>query len=150
MFSLVPFSRRGSGISRRDDFFFGLDRFFNEFFSDPFFSRFASFASPIRADVRETENEYIVEAEIPGVRKEDITIEISDDVLTLGVDTRREINEESEGYIYRERSTGSFKRSFHIQNVKSDQVKASYKDGVLTIVLPKADKTKGSRRISID
>jgi len=149
MFSLIPFSRRNSGISRRDDFF-GLEQFFHEFFRDPFFSRLSSFASPIRADVRETEHEYIVEAEIPGVRKEDISIEISDDVLTLGVDTRREVNEESEGYIYRERSTGSFKRSFHVQGIRNDDVKASYKDGILTIVLPKDEKTKGARRIQID
>jgi len=150
MFSLIPFSRRGSDISRRDDFFYGIDRFFNEFFNDPFFARFTPFGSPIRADVRETENEYIVEAEIPGVRKEDISIEISDDILTLGVDTRREVNEEAEDYIYRERSTGSFKRSFHIQNVKNDEVRATYKDGILTIILHKADKTKGTRRIKID
>jgi len=149
MFGLIPFSRRNSDISRKDDFF-GIDRFFNEFFRDPFFTRFAPFASPIRADVRETDREYIVEAEIPGVRKEDITIEVSDDVLTLGVDTRKEVNEESEGYIYRERSTGSFKRSFHIQNIKQDQIKASYKDGILTIVLPKDEKARGARKISID
>ncbi len=149
MFSLIPFSRRNSDVSRRDDFF-GIDRFFNDFFRDPFFSRFSPFASPIRADVKENDREYIVEAEMPGVRKEDISIEISDDVLTLGVDTKKEVNEESEGYIYRERSTGSFKRSFHIQNIKHDEIKASYKDGILTIKLPKDDKAKGSKKISID
>ncbi|HOQ75375.1 MAG TPA: Hsp20/alpha crystallin family protein [Thermoclostridium sp.] len=149
MFSLIPFSRRNSDVSRRDDFF-GIDRFFNDFFRDPFFSRFSPFASPIRADVKENDREYIVEAEMPGVRKEDISIEISDDVLTLGVDTKKEVNEESEGYIYRERSTGSFKRSFHIQNIKHDEIKASYKDGILTIELPKDDKAKGSKKISID
>ena len=147
MFGLIPFSRKNSGVSRKDDFF-GLDRFFNDFFRDPFFSRFSPFASPIRADVKENDREYIVEAEMPGVRKEDITIEISDDVLTLGVDTKNEVNEESEGYIYRERSSGSFKRSFHIQNIKHDEVKASYKDGILTIVLPKDEKAKGAKRIS--
>ena len=85
---------------------------------------------------------------MPGVRKEDITIEISDDVLTLAWIPYD--NEESEGYIYRERSSGSFKRSFHIQNIKHDEVKASYKDGILTIVLPKDEKAKGAKRISID
>jgi HSP20 family protein len=149
MFSLIPFSRKGSGVSRKDDFF-GLDRFFSDFFRDPFFSRVASIATPIRADVKENDNEYILEAEMPGVRKEDISIEISDDVLTLGVDTNKEVNEESEGYIYRERSTGSFKRSFHIQNIKNDAVKASYKDGILTIVLPKDEKAKGAKRIEIE
>lgn len=149
MFSLIPFSRKGNGVARRDDIF-GLDRFFDDFFRDPFFARFSSMVSPIRADVKENDHEYIVEAEIPGVRKEDISIEISDDVLTLGVDTRKEVNEESEGYIYRERSTGSFKRSFHIENIKNDKVKASYKDGILTIVLPKDDQAKGAKRVEIE
>ena len=62
MFSLIPFSRKGSGVSRKDDFF-GLDRFFSDFFRDPFFSRVASIATPIRADVKENDNEYILEAE---------------------------------------------------------------------------------------
>lgn len=149
MFSLIPYSRRGNGVSRRNDVF-GLERFFDEFFRDPFFSKFSSLTSPIRADVRENDREYIVEAEIPGVRKEDISIEISDDVLTLGVDTKQETKEESEDYIYRERSTGSFRRSFHVQNIKNEAVKASYKDGILSIILPKSEKAKGSKRIEIE
>jgi HSP20 family protein len=149
MFGLVPYSRKNDGVSRRDDFF-GIDRFFDDFFRDPFFARVSSLASPIRADVKENEKEYIVEAEIPGVRKEDIVIDLHDDVLTLGVDVKDEKNEDKNGYIYRERSSGSYRRSFHMENVKNEDVKASYKDGILTVTLPKDEHGKAKRRIEIE
>lgn len=100
MFNLIPYSRKNGGITRKDDWF-GIDRFFDDFFRDPFFARVSSMTTPIRADVRETDKEYIVEAELPGVNKEDIVIDLHDDVLTLGVDIRQEKNEENDGYIYR-------------------------------------------------
>lgn len=148
MFSLVPFSRRNS-ITRKDDWF-NLDKIFDSFFRDPFFSRVSAITAPIRADVRETEKEYIVEAELPGVKKEDIVIDINDDVLTLGVDINEEKNEEDNGYIYRERQSGSFRRSFYVQNIKHEGVKASYKDGLLVITLPKVNPGKTAKRIKID
>lgn len=148
MFGLVPYSRRND-VSRRGDIF-GLGNFFDDFFNDPFFSRFSAMTSPIRADVKETEKEYIVEAEIPGVKKEDILINITDDVLTLGVDVKEEKNEESEGYVFKERSNGSYKRSFHVRNIKNEEVKAQYKDGILTVILPKSDIESGTRKIEIE
>lgn len=149
MFNLVPYSRRNNGAARRDDIF-GIDKFFDDFFRDPFFAKVSSMTTPIRADVKETDTEYVVEAEMPGVRKEDILIDLHDDVLTLGVDTKEEKNEEKEGYIYRERSSGSCRRSFHVQNIKNDDVKASYKDGILTVILPKSSQEKTQRRIEIE
>lgn len=149
MFSLVPFSRKNGNISRRDDWF-GIDRFFDEFFRDPFFARVSSWTSPIRADVKETDNEYIVEAEMPGVRKEDIIIDLNNDVLTLGVDVKQERNEDEDGYIYRERRSGSFRRSFTVPNIDNEKVKASYKDGLLTVVLPKAEPDRRARKIEIE
>ena len=102
MFSLIPFSRRNGNIARKDDWF-GLDRFFDEFFRDPFFARVSSMTAPIRADVRETDKEYVVEAEMPGLKKEDIIIDLNNDVLTLGVDVKQERDENEDGYIYKER-----------------------------------------------
>jgi len=149
MFNIVPYSRRNGGISRKDDWF-GIDRFFDDFFRDPFFSRFSSWTTPIRADVRETDKEYIVEAELPGVKKEDIIIDLQDDVLTIGVDVKQERNEENDGYIYRERQRGSYRRSFNVYNIDNEKVRASYKDGILTVVLPKAEGAKRSRKIVIE
>lgn len=149
MFNMIPYSRRNGNITRKDDFL-GIDKLFDDFFKDPFFARVSAITTPIRADVKETEKEYVVEAELPGVNKEDIIIDLNDDVLTLGVDIKEETNEEDNGYIYRERQDGSFRRSFHVQNIKNEEVKASYKDGLLTVTLPKADSDKRVRKVEIE
>jgi HSP20 family protein len=144
MFSLVPFSRRA--LSRKDDFW-GFDRFFNNFFNDPFFT---SWGNPVRADVRETDNEWLIDAEIPGVDKKDIQIELDDGYLTITVERKNEINEEKENYIRRERAYGSYRRCFYVDDVKEDDIKATYKDGILSLVIPKAKPTKKpGRKIDI-
>jgi HSP20 family protein len=71
-------------------------------------------------------------------------------VLTLGVDVKDEKNEDKNGYIYRERSSGSYRRSFHMENIRNEDVKASYKDGILTVTLPKDEHGKAKRRIEIE
>ena len=84
MFGLVPFNRRNGLSARRD--LFNLDNFFDNFFSDSFAGFFTA-AHPIKADVKETDKEYIIEADMPGVKKEDIRFELENGVLTLGGST---------------------------------------------------------------
>lgn len=146
MFGMVPYRRRNNGISRRDDIY-SLEDFFNEFFNDVGFPSFFRGANPIRADIRENENEYVIDAELPGVRKEDIKIDLRDDVLTIAVEHNEQINEEKENFIRRERRYGSYSRSFYVENVKNEEVTAKYVDGVLTITLPKqkTGRNKGHR-----
>lgn len=149
MFNLVPYSRRNGNVSRKDDWF-GVDRFFDEFFKDPFFAKVSSLTTPVRADVKETDKEFIVEAEMPGINKEDIVIDLHDDVLTIGAEIKKEVNEEDKGYIYKERQSGSFRRSFRVDNIKNEEVKATYKDGILTVVLPKGEEPKKPQKINIE
>lgn len=149
MFNMVPYSRKNNGITSKDNWF-GIDRFFDDFFRDPFFARVSSMTTPIKADVKETDKEYIVEAELPGVNKEDIVIDLHDDVLTFGVDIKQEKDEENDGYIYKERQRGSYRRSFNVVNIDNEKVKASYKDGILTVNLPKAEEEKKTRKIDIE
>lgn len=149
MFSIIPYSRKNNNMTRKDDWF-GIDRFFDDFFKDPFFAKVSSMATPIRADVKETDNEYIVEAEMPGVNKEDIIIDLNNEMLTLGVDIKQENDEKDDGYIYKERRSGSYRRSFSVPNINNEEVKASYKDGLLTITLPKAEPDKKVRKIEIE
>jgi HSP20 family protein len=149
MFSLTPYSRRNDNVAKKDDWF-GIDRFFEDFFRDPFFAKMSAMTTPMRADVKETDKEYIVEAELPGVNKDDIVIDLHDDVLTLGVDVKKEENEEKSGYIYRERQSGSYRRSFNVENIKNEDVKATYKDGLLRVILPKDSTEKKSAKIQIE
>jgi HSP20 family protein len=149
MFGLVPFNRR-NGMSVRDDFL-DLNSFFDNFFNDSFATGFFQVSQPIKADIRETDKEYILEADMPGVKKEDIRLELRDGILTVGVE-RNEIEEEKrENYIRKERRYGSYCRSFQVDGVKQDKVTASYKDGVLTVVLPKSEESKPrTHRIDIN
>lgn len=149
MFNIIPYSRKNGSIARKDDWF-GVDRFFDDFFRDPFFARVSSMTTPIRADVKETDKEYVVEAEMPGVNKEDIIIDLNNDILTLGVDIKQENDEKEDGYIYKERRSGSYRRSFSVPNINNEAVKASYKDGLLTITLPKAEPDRRVRKIEIE
>ncbi|PNT91110.1 Hsp20/alpha crystallin family protein [Clostridium thermosuccinogenes] len=141
MFGLTPFNSRRNGMVRRNDPW-GIRDFMDSFFSEPFFLE----STGIRADIRETDKEYIVDAEIPGVNKENIKLELRDDVLTISVERNEQINEERENYIRRERRYGSYSRSFYVENVKNEDVKAKYANGVLTITLPKQEGGKDNRR----
>ena len=94
-----------------------------------------------RTDVREVENAYILEAELPGFSKEDIKAEIKDGYLTISAEHRSEKDkkDENSNYIRRERTYGSYTRTFDLSGIKSDGISASYKDGILSLTLPKEE-----------
>lgn len=149
MFGLVPFSRK-NGMPARNDFL-DLDSFFDNFFNDSLTTGFFQASHPIKADIRETEKEYIIEADMPGVRKEDIRLELRDGVLTIGVEHKEEVDEKRENYIRKERRYGSYSRSFQVDGVKQENVTAAYSDGVLTVNLPKSEDTQPrTHRIDIN
>lgn len=149
MFGLVPYGRKNTLVGRNADVW-NMDRVFDSFFRDPFFSGTPVAGGQIRTDIKETDKEYVFEAELPGVKKEDIFLELKDDVLTFGVDQNQEAEEERDGYLCRERRSGSMRRSFRVDKVADADVKASYQDGVLRIVLPKTEIVDTTRRIEIE
>jgi HSP20 family protein len=94
-------------------------------------------------DITEDDSRYVVTAELPGSRKEDVTVEIKDQVLTIRGEKRNEREEKKEHSRWIERSYGSFSRSFTLPtNAAPDRVKAEFKDGVLTVEIPKAEEAK--------
>ncbi|MEN6316517.1 MAG: Hsp20/alpha crystallin family protein [Clostridiaceae bacterium] len=149
MFGLVPFNRRTNNIAARNDPF-DLTDVFDDFFNDSFMPAFFTSSHPIKADIRETDKELIIEADMPGVKKEDIRLDLRDGVLTIGVEHNEQTNEEKENYIRKERRYGSYSRSFHVDGVNQENVTAKYDDGVLTVNLPKVEEQKPkSHRIDI-
>jgi HSP20 family protein len=101
-------------------------------------------------DVHEEKDGYIVKAELPGVKREDVSLSLEEDVLTIKGERREEKEEKREGYLRRERAYGAFQRTLQLPRpVKAEAVSAEFKDGVLKIRLPKADTAK-SREIKID
>ncbi|MCD6352851.1 MAG: Hsp20/alpha crystallin family protein [Proteobacteria bacterium] len=94
-------------------------------------------------DIHEDKNNLIIKAELPGIKKEDVSIEIKDNVLTIKGERKRDEEIKRENYHRIERVYGSFSRSFTLPDaVKEDKVKAGYKDGILEITLPKAEKAQ--------
>lgn len=123
------------------------DRFFSDFINRGIF-RLSDDWAPV-VDVAETKDEVIVRAEVPGMTKEEISVTLQDDVLTLRGEKKQEKTEKEADFHRIERSYGSFVRSFTLPTlVQTDKVKAAYKDGVLTVTLPKAEEVK-PKEISI-
>jgi len=97
-------------------------------------------------DIKETETDITVKADLPGMKKEDIDISIDNDTLVIKGERKFEKEEKDKDYVRMERSYGSFYRSFTLGvPVKEDEVKASYKNGVLEIVIPKAEVKKAKK-----
>ncbi len=123
---------------------------FNRFFEDfGFGSAVAEQDYTLAMDIRETDEAYIVEADVPGIKKEDVKIEVNEDVLTIRGERKVEQEEKKKDYHRMERQYGSFRRSVSIPSgIQHDAVKAKFDDGVLRVTLPKREDTK-PRRIEV-
>jgi len=101
-----------------------------------------TFWSP-SVDIYETDENIVLKAELPGVDKKEVSVEVKDNTLILKGERKREKEVKEENYHRVERSFGTFMRSFSLPvTVKQDQVKAKFKDGVLEVTLPKAEEAK--------
>ena len=127
--------------------------FLSNLFDDDFFPVLSNRTSSMPAvNIKENDKNFTIELAVPGMDKKDLKIDISEDVLTISSETRDEAEEEKDGYKRKEFSYSSFCRSFYIpENVNRDKIGASYKDGILTVELPKQeeDKNKITRQVKI-
>lgn len=137
-----------------------MEKFLQEMFEEPmpsrFFRRFPSlrwekeFETVPAVDMFDKDDEIVVKAEIPGIDKENIKISVSDNVLTIKGEMKKEEEVKEEDYYYAERSYGSFSRSLTLPaKVAEDKIKAEYKDGILEVHLPKAAESK-PKEIKVD
>ena len=136
MSDLVPYNRKNSVISKKDDFP-DFRSIIDSFFNGSFFSNLMPDFGPFKVDIKEAEKEYVIEAELPGVRKEDISLSLRDGLLTISVERNEQIDEERKNYIKKERRYGSYSRSFFVNGVKQSGVTAGYNNGVLTVTATK-------------
>lgn len=127
--------------------------FLSNLFDDDFFPVLTGRNSSMPAvNIRENEKLYALELAVPGIDKKDLKIDINEDVLTISHETKNESEENTDGYKRKEFSYSSFCRSFYVpDNVNLEKINASYKDGVLTVELPKneEEKSKLSRQVKI-
>ena len=123
-----------------------MDRIFNELI--PFSWRLDESETNLGSwtpttDMMETDNEYVIEVDLPGLTKKDIQINAHDNVLTIQGERKKESKEEKPGYLRNERYFGTFKRSIMLPaSIMDEKIKATFKDGVLKINVPKAEKSK--------
>lgn len=124
MFGMIPFTREENSIWNDWN---NLEK-----------SLFGGFSgNQFRCDIREEDDRYIMEAELPGFSKEDITIDVQDGRLTISAKHDEQSEDKKDNYLRRERHTGTFCRSFDLSGIAADQITASYQNGVLELQLPK-------------
>jgi HSP20 family protein len=122
-------------------------------FDEDFFNLFQNKTSSVPAvNIREDEKNYILDLAVPGIDKNDLKIDVNEDVLTISTENRNESEESKNGFKRKEFSYSAFSRSFYVpENVDRDKIDAKYKDGILSIALPKQEeeKSKVTRKIEI-
>ncbi|MFY9284225.1 MAG: Hsp20/alpha crystallin family protein [Miniphocaeibacter sp.] len=141
--------RRYTGLRNQfDDFYDLMDQFFNEgtlptrFNNEPLF----------KVDIQDLEDEYLVEADLPGYDKKEINIRLDDGKLTISVNKDEEVDksDEKKNYIHKERKTSSMSRSMYFDNIDEENLKAKLDNGVLKIEIPKRKNNNKSKEIEID
>ena len=123
-----------------DDFFHDFDMFPAWSGRNPLYGKHAR--NMMKTDVRETENTYEVDVDLPGFQKDEIHLELRDGYLTISASKGLDKDQEDQKgrYIRQERYAGALSRSFYVGDVEPDQVSAKYEGGVLRISLPKQGK----------
>lgn len=144
MTRLIPFNRRNNELTR-GSLFNMMDDFFNDEW--PFARNLMN--DSFKVDVKESEGAYTIEAELPGVKKEEIRLALNDDRLTICVERNEDVNEETDNYIHRERRCSSMQRAIYLADANVEGVEAKLDEGILQIVVPKQEKKSSVKEIEI-
>ena len=138
MFGLVPFKSKSLSANGNDGFSSLFDIFNEPFFND--FPMTSASSGKFKVDVKDNGESYELTAELPGMSKENISLDYTNNYLTISAQRNDEKNEQDGkgSYIRRERHFGSMSRSFYIDDIDETKINAEFKDGVLKIDLPKS------------
>ena len=145
MAGLVPFNRRNALNAGFSDIHDMLDDFFNinwpaqrNLMHDTF-----------KMDVEETERGYEISAELPGIKKEEIGVDLTEGRLSISVRREETAGEEKRNYIHKERRVASMCRSVYLSDADPEKISAKLDNGILCVTVPKQEKTHPTRRIEI-
>lgn len=131
MLGLMP--KRYNEVVNNNSLLSSIENFFN----DDFFNMPAFTSSEFRMDVKENDNVYTVEAELPGINKEDITLDYNNGTLYIAVNHNEEINKEDGGYIHKERRSSSMQRGIYLGDIDVEGIEAKLENGILKVTAPK-------------
>ena len=149
MAGLIPFNSRKNTELARAGTGFDLYNMLDDFFSDSLMSSRNLLRDTFKIDIEEKETEYRVEAELPGIKKEEIDLNIDNETLSISVNRTEETNKDGKNFIHRERRATSMSRSIRLANAKLDAITAKLDEGILAITIPKDEKATTSRKIDI-
>lgn len=139
-------------MKRNDDLFSNWPSIFEDFFGNDFFKKSVGTTLPA-VNVKENENSFKIEMAIPGKKKEDLKINLENNVLTISSEHKEETEDKNENYTRKEFHYTSFQRSFALPEnlVEQDKIEATYENGLLVINIPKKKEAieKGAKTISI-
>ncbi len=121
----------------------------SDFLNEDFFPTFTRPSTTLPAvNIREDEKGFYLELAVPGMSKKDLKIEVKDELLTISAGQKEDTQEEYDGYRRREFSYSSFCRSFYLpEDISEDKIGASYKDGILSISIPKLEEEQKKEKI---
>lgn len=143
MFDLVPFRRKSEDVVSH------LVKSFGDVFNEDFFAPLRS--NTFHTDIREKEDVYLVESELPGFSKEDIEIDYRNNYLTIKATRNHEENGNKDQIIRSERYYGEFIRRFYVENINDENIKAKFQNGILKLEIPKKEKVEqNAKRIEIE
>ncbi len=119
---------------RAVDLFDNVSRWFDDFVSEPLFGQ----STVPAVDLRESDAQYLMEVELPGLAEKDIEVKLDNNLLTVSSRKEEKKEEKKDGYLLRERRSAHFSRSFVLpEDVERDKIAAEFKNGVLTLTFPK-------------
>lgn len=134
-----------------DEMFRQMQRdFFGDFWKPLLPAKGLDKYKPATTDVRETDKEVIAAFDMPGIDKKDIELNVTEDTLSVRAEKKHEVKKEEKGYFHQERSYAGFYRQVHLPaKVLSDKAKAKYDNGVLKVIIPKAQPKKKEKSTKV-
>ncbi|MGB4438314.1 MAG: Hsp20/alpha crystallin family protein [Sedimentibacter sp.] len=151
MSGLVPFNKKSRNLANRNfGDFGGFYNMLDDFFSDNWPSARSLARDTFKVDVQENETQYVIEAELPGVNKDEVKLEMNDGRLNISIQREENKNEEDKNYVHKERRYSSMSRSIYLDEAKAEGIKATLENGVLNIIVQKEAKPNNSIKIDIE
>ena len=123
---------------------------FEDFFDDLFPAERPLKNNELKCDIYEKDGKYHLEMDVPGFKKENLNIECDNGYLVITASKENKEHDESKNYIRKERSYSKYQRSFYVGDIDTNEIKANFKEGILHVIVPTAEKKKIQTKISID
>jgi len=148
MTSMIPFNRVNKRIVPFE--INNINSVLDDFFSDMWSPKLDYSTDTFKMDVQDMEESFVIEAEMPGIQKDEINLEMEENTLRIEV-KREELKEENEkNYVHKERKFTSMSRKIYLRDVKQYEIDAKLENGVLTITVPKVERAEKVKQIDIN